>query len=139
SSSAASKNWGSKSLWNPLRRRLKRYFQRRFLVQARYATGVTMAIGDRFPNGIKFIGSEGWIFVSRGPVTVTASDPGAQDTPMKALEASDPKILESTIGPGEVQIYKSQEQHANWLDSIRSRKPSISPVEIAHRACSVAL
>ena len=110
-----------------------------FLIQARYASGISMTIGSAFPNGVKFVGSEGWIFVSRGSVTVTASDPGAQDGPMGALAAGDPKILKSTIGATEIQIDKSQEQHSNWLDSIRSRKPPIAPVEIAHRACSVCL
>ncbi len=111
----------------------------KFFVRAKYPSGAIMVIGDEFPNGIKFIGSEGWIFVSRGSVTVTASDPGAEDTSLKALAASDPKILESTIGPDEIQIEKSQEQHLNWLECIRSRKPPIAPVEIAHRACSVCL
>jgi myo-inositol 2-dehydrogenase/D-chiro-inositol 1-dehydrogenase len=110
-----------------------------FLVQARYANGVTMTIGDAYPNGVTFFGSEGWIFVSRGSVTVTASDPGAQDQTLKALDASDPKILESKIGPDEIQIERSQEQHQNWLECIRSRKPPIAPVEIAHRACSACL
>lgn len=111
----------------------------KFQIQARYASGITMMIGDVFPNGVKFIGDEGWIFVSRGPVTVTASDPCAQDKPLDALAASDPRILKSPIGANEIQIEKSPEQHSNWLECIRSRKPPIAPVEIAHRACSVCL
>jgi myo-inositol 2-dehydrogenase/D-chiro-inositol 1-dehydrogenase len=54
-----------------------------FLIQARYASGIGMTIGNTFPNGVKFIGSEGWIFVSRGSVTVAASDPGAKTGPWK--------------------------------------------------------
>jgi predicted dehydrogenase len=109
-----------------------------FRIQARYANGVIMDITDDFPNGIRFVGSEGWIFVSRGGGTATASDPGTGKT-MLALDANDPKILESTIGPDEVQIAKSEEQHRDWLDSIRSRRPPIAPAEIAHRSCSVCL
>jgi predicted dehydrogenase len=111
----------------------------KFRVRARYANGITLTIGDEFPTGIKFIGSDGWIFVSRGPETVTASDPRAHDTSMRALEASDPNLLDSTIGLDEIQIYRSREQHENWLDCVRSRQPPSSPVEIAHRACSVCL
>jgi predicted dehydrogenase len=110
----------------------------KFRIQARYASGVLMTISDEFPNGIKFIGSEGWIFVSRGDAVATASDP-TQGKPLQALEVSDPRILESVIGPDEIQIYKSREQHENWLESIRSRKPPVAPVEIAHRACTVCL
>lgn len=111
----------------------------KFRVQTKYANGVTMDIRDDFPNGVKFFGTEGWIFVSRGPVKVTASDPGAEDNKLQALDASDPKILSSIIGKDEVQIYKSPEQHKNWLDCIRSRKQPVAPIEIAHRSCSVCL
>jgi hypothetical protein len=43
------------------------------------------------------------------------------------------------IGPDEIHLYESKEQHGNWLDCIKSRKEPISPVEIGHRACSVCL
>jgi hypothetical protein len=36
-------------------------------------------------------------------------------------------------------LYRSPEQHRNWLDSIRSRKPTIAPAELGHRACSTCL
>lgn len=111
----------------------------KFFVQARYASGVILNICDEYPNGIRFIGSEGWIFVSRGDSMVTSSDPGAGDKPLPALEASSPNILTSVIRDDEIQIYRSQEQHENWLDCIRTRQPPVAPVEVAHRACSVCL
>ena len=36
-----------------------------------------MTVSDKFPNGIKFIGDEGWIFVSRDE-QATSSDPANQ-------------------------------------------------------------
>ena len=111
----------------------------KFRVQSKYANGVTMDIRDDFPNGVKFIGSDGWLFVSRGPVSVTASDPGADAIKLNAIDASDPKILESEIGPDEIHLYKSSEQHENWLESIRTRKPPVAPAEIGHRSCSACL
>ena len=110
-----------------------------FNVEAKYANGVTMFISGKNPNGVRFEGSDGWIFVSRGAVQVTASDPGASDATLKALDASDPKILESVIGPNEIQLYRSKEQHLNWLECIRSRQQPIAPAEIAHRSCSACL
>ena len=115
----------------------------KFLTHARYANGVTMDISGDFPNGIKFYGSKGWIFVTRTE-NVTASDPGsgAPSNPrLKAtgLDASDPAILDSVIGPDEVHLYVSKEHHRNWLDSIRTRQAPISPVEVGHRACSTCL
>ncbi|MFA7492690.1 MAG: gfo/Idh/MocA family oxidoreductase, partial [Proteiniphilum sp.] len=52
---------------------------------------------------------------------------------------SDPKILTSEIGENEIHLYKSDNQHGNWLDCIESRKEPISPVEIGHRACTICL
>jgi predicted dehydrogenase len=109
-----------------------------FHVTARYANGVTMEISGDYPNGIRFEGSEGWIFVARGDAPVTASDPGAM-LKSEALLASDPKILTSTIGPDEIHLYHSEEQHANWLECIRTRRQPVAPAEIAHRSCTACL
>jgi predicted dehydrogenase len=46
-----------------------------FRTEAVYANGVHMIISGEFPNGIKFEGTDGWIFVSRGNESVTDSDP----------------------------------------------------------------
>jgi predicted dehydrogenase len=110
-----------------------------FRTEAMYANGVHMIVSGDFPNGLKFIGTEGWIFVSRGNETVTASDPVAKLKDPQALAASDPKILTSVIGPNEIHLYESKEHHGNWLDCIRSGRETISPVEVAHRACSACL
>jgi len=110
-----------------------------FKTTSKYANGVTMHISGSYPNGVKFIGSDGWIFVSRGAVKVTASDPGASDSKLEALDASDKKILDSVIGPDEIHLYESPEQHKNWLDSIISREETIAPAEIGHRSCSACL
>lgn len=109
-------------------------------VKAKYANGVTMLINSKNPNGVKFEGSKGWIFVSRGSVGVTATDPGAGDGKKNAaFNASDPKILSSVIGQNEIHLYNSREQHLNWVDCIISKKPTISPAEVAHRSCSACL
>ncbi|WP_270088193.1 Gfo/Idh/MocA family protein [Sphingobacterium sp. SYP-B4668] len=110
-----------------------------YQVHAKYANGVDMYMDSKYPNGVKFEGTNGWIFVTRGNVGVTASDPGAGAPPSKIFHASDPKILSSKIEPNEIHLYESQEQHANWLDCIKSGKVTVSPVEVAHRSCSACL
>ena len=110
-----------------------------FKTEALYANGVRMSISGDYPNGIKFYGSKGWIFVSRGNEAVTKSDPVAKLADNTALAASDPKIITSVIGPDEIHLYESAEQHGNWLDCIISRRTPISPVEMGHRACSTCL
>ena len=110
-----------------------------FRTEALYADGVHMIVSGDFPNGIKFIGTEGWIFVSRGNESVTASDPVAKLQDSQALAASDPRIIKSVIGPDEIHLYESKDHHGNWLDCIRSRQQPIAPVEVAQRACSACL
>jgi predicted dehydrogenase len=110
-----------------------------FRTEAVYANGVHMIISGDFPNGIKFIGTEGWVFVSRGNETVTSSDPASKLKDAQALAASKPAIITSVIGPGEIHLYESADHHGNWLECIRSRRDTIAPVEIAHRACSTCL
>ncbi len=110
-----------------------------FMVKAEYENGITMYTSGGFPNGIRYEGTDGWIFVSRGNYQATASDPVDQEQSSRALNASDPAILTSEIKENEIHLYKSDEQHGNWLDCIQSRKDPISPIEIGHRGCSVCL
>jgi predicted dehydrogenase len=110
----------------------------KFLTHARYANGVTMDISGDFPNGIKWYGTKGWIFVTRDEMTTPTATAG-QTAKIEPLMASDPKILDSVIGPNEVHLYQSDDQHGNWLDCIKSRKAPTAPAEIGHRACSTCL
>jgi predicted dehydrogenase len=111
----------------------------KFRTEGLYADGVKMIVSNELENGIKFEGSDGWIFVSRGNESVTSSDPVAKLRDAKALAASDPKIITSVIGPQEVHLYESKNQHRNWLDCVKSRQPPIAPIEVAHRSCSTCL
>jgi len=109
------------------------------MVKAEYENGITMYTSGGFPNGIRYEGTEGWIFVSRGNYQATTSDPVQQESSNRALNASNPDILTSEINENEIHLYQSEEQHGNWLDCIQSRIEPISPIEIGHRACSVCL
>ncbi len=109
-----------------------------FKTYGRYANGVQMTISGDFPNGIKWYGTKGWIFVCRDSgTTPTASL--AEKVKIEPLVASDPKILTSAIGPDEIHLYTSDDQHGNWLDCIHSRQAPTAPAEIGHRACSTCL
>jgi predicted dehydrogenase len=120
----------TKGLWN---------VHGNFRTEALYANGVRMIVSGDFPNGIRFEGTKGWIFVSRGNETVTSSDPVSKLKDPQALAAGDPTILSSNIGPNEIHLYESSDHHGNWLDCVRSRKPPIAPVEAAHRSCTACL
>jgi len=110
-----------------------------FKTEALYANGVRMVVSNELPNGIKFEGTKGWIFVTRGSYRATASDPLPDANGVKPLESGDPAVIRSVIGPNEIHLIESNDHHGNWLESIASRKPPITDVEMAHRACSACL
>ncbi|EAR00907.1 Gfo/Idh/MocA family protein [Maribacter sp. HTCC2170] len=110
-----------------------------FLVKHQYDNGITVYTSGGYTNGIKYIGEDGWIFVSRGSYTASASDPVSKEKSSKALNASDPKILGSVIGANEIHLEKINDQHGNWLDCIKSRKEPISSIEKGHKACAICL
>jgi predicted dehydrogenase len=110
-----------------------------FRTEAMYENGVHMVVSNELPNGVKFIGDDGWIWVTRGNYRVTDTDPVADSSGVKPIDASNPKILQSVIGPNEIHLYESSEQHANWLDCIKSRKEPVAPIEVGHRSCTACL
>ncbi len=105
----------------------------------RYADGTVMQVGSEYPNGVRFEGDGGWIFVTRGDYAVTASDPVSRGRNSEALSASDPAILNAEPGPGWFRLPVSAEQHADWIDAIRGRRPPIAPAEVGHRSCTACL
>lgn len=110
-----------------------------FLVKQEYENGITVYTSGGYTNGVEYIGDDGWIFVSRGSYTASASDPVDKEKSAKALNASDPKILESVIAQNEIHLQKIDDQHGNWLECIKSREQPISPIEKGHKACTVCL
>ncbi|HUX57336.1 MAG TPA: Gfo/Idh/MocA family oxidoreductase [Bacteroidales bacterium] len=102
----------------------------------KYANGIEMRVanGSRLPlgTGTTWYGDLGWIHVDRGHTAYATSTEAI-------ISASDPKILDEVIGENEIQLYKSNNHWQNFIDCVRSGKPTIAPVEVAYRAISVAL
>jgi len=71
-------------------------------------------------HGVKFVGNDGWIFVTRGK-----------------LEASRPELIAEPLSTRTVELYVSSDHMGNFFDCIRSRKPPICEAEIGHRSVSV--
>ena len=108
-----------------------------YKLQYTYPGNIIVNVSNTFPNGVKFIGEEGWIFVSRGAQKATASDPTAGQKPMKALDASKPSLI---TGEPSTKLYVSKNHHMNWVECIQSRKEPITPVINGHHvfaACSI--
>jgi predicted dehydrogenase len=107
-------------------------------VDLTYPGDVHVRVSDKLPNGLKFIGEEGWIWATREGTT-TSSDPADPGKTMPPLDASDPKLLDPA--GVKVQLPRSEEHHKNWLECVRSRQTPIAPAPVAHRsgtACIVS-
>jgi hypothetical protein len=74
--------------------------------------------GNPHPDGIRFIGTEGWIHITGGGT----------------ISANPTDVLKSTIGPDEIHLYASPEHHRNFLDCIKTRRPAAARAEIGHHA-----
>lgn len=111
-------------------------------VEMLYPHNVTVILDDKFENGIRFEGDEGWVFCARSEEAVTASDPLA--TPgreaLKPLRASDTKIL-SPLDNHAVRWLPSRSHYGNWLASIAANTQPIAPIQQSVRsleACATA-
>ena len=110
-------------------------------IEMSYANGVTIIIDHTLPNGVRFEGSDGWIFVTRGAERVTSSDPLAKGAPEKVLVASKPEIIDTPPGESEIRLHASpnNDHHLDWITSIQTRKPAVTTPEIAHRSTSACI
>jgi predicted dehydrogenase len=72
-------------------------------------------------HGIKFIGDKGWIWVTRSEIT-----------------ASDRQLLTQPLPEGASRVYASNDHMGNFIDCIKTRKPTICPAEVGHRSASIA-
>jgi myo-inositol 2-dehydrogenase / D-chiro-inositol 1-dehydrogenase len=80
--------------------------------------GVEDPQGQR--NGVRFEGTEGWIWVNRG--TLRASDKALIDTPL----------------PADAQrLYASNDHMGNFFECVRTRKAPICEAEVGHRSASI--
>jgi predicted dehydrogenase len=112
-------------------------------VEMAYPNGVQLIMDQAFPNGIRFEGTEGWVFCARGAAQVTSSDPGAgaQRDGRASLDASDVKILTAPYGPNAKRWPVSTDHYLNWLEAVAARRDPIAPVDEAARsleACATA-
>jgi predicted dehydrogenase len=86
-------------------------------IRCDYAGGIRSSISSRHALGTKFLGENGWVFVTRG-----------------ALKASDPRWVQSDFQPGEKQVDLYDDHMQNFLECVKTRKPCIAPAESGHRS-----
>lgn len=96
--------------------------------RCKYDNGVTMYVGsnNHYPQGVRFIGQKGRVQVTRG-----------------GLDTNPKSLLKERIGPEEIHLARPAGNHRqghrrNFLDCVKARAQTISPIEVAHRSATVA-
>ncbi|MCC7491503.1 MAG: Gfo/Idh/MocA family oxidoreductase [Fimbriimonadaceae bacterium] len=83
--------------------------------------GVELHISNAIRGGTRWIGADGrWIWVTRG-----------------AQDANPRSLLHERVGPDEQPLYVSSNHQRNFVDSVLTRRPAITPAETAHRSASL--
>jgi predicted dehydrogenase len=95
----------------------------KYRFELKYPRGVTMTIAGGHPDiktGVKWIGKEGWVWVDRG-----------------GFDASNAAWKQGKYLPRElrkVKLYTSSDHMQNFLDCIRTRQATVTPVETGHNS-----
>ncbi len=95
----------------------------KYRIELQYPGGVAMTLAGGYKEiraGTKWIGTDGWVWVDRDGFE--ASNEDWRD--MKQLPESERKI----------KLMVSADHCRNFLDSVKSRRPTITPAETAHHS-----
>jgi predicted dehydrogenase len=102
-----------------------------FEITYTYPGGIKLICTSK-ENGVRFTGEDGkWIFVRRGGIE--ASD--QKEKPKKGRAKS--KLLDEPLGKDANRLYVSNNHMGNFLECVKSRKPTICPAEVGHRSVTV--
>ena len=113
----------------------------KYRAEATYAGDITMVIAgghDDIKMGTKWIGTDGWVYVNRN---------GAYDSSKPELKKSikvreGDKVVDGSAAPKlgddviKTRLYATPGHHRNFLDCVKSRQPTVTPVETAHRSAT---
>jgi hypothetical protein len=89
-------------------------------VHCRYASGVKMLFRDG-PDATKFIGPDGWVNVGR-----------------EFIDAHPKSLLRSRLGPHDIRLHASGDQKQDFLDAVKTRRPTVNPIESAVRSDAIS-
>lgn len=89
--------------------------------RCRYANGVELVCDmDKSSVGARFEGTEGMIQTGYG-----------------GLKAEPEWLKTATLGPKDKPLYHSDDHVGNFLDSVRTRREPVAPVEVGHRSATI--
>ncbi len=97
----------------------------KYRIECKYPNNIEYIIAggyEEIKGGAKWIGPNGWLRVDRGTLEASNKDW------IREIQKLD------KAGTLKVQLYNSPGHHKEFLDSVKSRKRTLTPVEIAHRS-----
>src|SRR6266496_6515834 len=92
----------------------------KYRITLEYPKNITMTIAGGHADihsGTKWIGTDGWVWVDR-----------------EKFDASNVDWFSESSEKRKIQLYHSDDHHRNFLDCVKSRKLTITPVETAHHS-----
>ncbi len=105
----AKATWATHPIWNTATE---------FYFECIYKGGVKLIVQSVDSGiGVSFEGTEGRIWVNR-------SEPEG--------------LMDTVIGPDEIHLYESEDNHRNFIDCVISRQETAAPAEIGHRSITTS-
>jgi predicted dehydrogenase len=92
-----------------------------FHLEYTYAGGLKIICESSGQRGIRFEGTDGWVFVHIH---------GGR------LEAQPESLLRETIGPNEINLRRTRGHMRDWIDAMKTRENPVAPAEDGHRTAS---
>ena len=99
-----------------------------FDFECSYGNGLLMRVAsnNHIPQGVRFIGEAGWIHITRA-----------------GLKTNPAGLRQTIIGPDEIHLPRPagdnrQGHRRDFLDCVKTRKATMSPARVGHRAAAVA-
>jgi predicted dehydrogenase len=88
-------------------------------------------IRGRFANGVDFH------FLPGDDCTTIVGTRGRVAISRARLQAEPESLLRERIGPEETRLYESRHHMGNFIDCVRTRRPTVAPVEVAVRSDTI--
>ncbi|MBT4821144.1 MAG: Gfo/Idh/MocA family oxidoreductase [Lentisphaerae bacterium] len=97
-----------------------------FPTEGLFDTATSWTVRGTYANGADFL--------FKGPggnLTIFTGDKGKVTVSRESLETEPASLKKDVIGPDELHLYNSRQHYQNFVDCIRTRQPTVNPVDSA--------
>ncbi|MEM7454510.1 MAG: Gfo/Idh/MocA family oxidoreductase [Planctomycetota bacterium] len=100
-----------------------------------YSNGVTMTGSTSGPRGVKFEGTDGWLFCAIHGGALAASNP--EILPPSVRNGGQSESDEELPGDLQIRLGRSPGHHKNFIDCVIDRSAPLATAEIGHRTATI--